>query len=121
MKKETPHSLKCRAGLADGLEDSGARCRNAYHGARPQAKAQSERAKRGLRHTDPSVASSARPSGVGSRNQMGLLGGSAPVSKIDEGVGTAWPLLAGAVFLRLQQQLSPVSNDLSLSNYNSRF
>lgn len=84
-------------------------------------KAHSERAKRGLRHIDPSVASSARSSGAGSRNQMGLLGGSAPVSKIDEGVGTAWPLLAGAVFLRLQQQLSPVSNDLSLSNYNSRF
>ena len=70
MKKETPRSLKREAGLADGLNDSGA-----SHGmpttGRDQGKAQSERAKRGLRHIDPGVASSARSSGAGSRNRMG--------------------------------------------------
>lgn len=70
MKKETLHSEKGRAGLADGLNDSGARCGMPTTG-RDQGKAQSERAKRGLRHTDPRVASSARPSGAGSRDQMG--------------------------------------------------
>ena len=70
MKKETLPSEKGRAGLADGFDDSGARCGMPTTG-RDQGKAQSERARRGLRHTDPSVASGVRLSGAGSRNQMG--------------------------------------------------
>ena len=70
MKKETPRSLKAQGRFGGRFEDSGAR-----HGipttGRDLGKAQSERAKRGLRHTDPSVASSARSSGAGSRDQMG--------------------------------------------------
>jgi hypothetical protein len=70
MKKETPRSLKAQGRSGGRFEDSGAR-----HGmpttGRDLGKAQSKRAKRGLRHNDPRVASSARPSGTGSRHQMG--------------------------------------------------
>ena len=70
MKKETPRSLKREAGLANGLMtvalDAGCLPRGEDIG-----KAQSERAKRVLRHIDLRVASSARPFGTGSRHQMG--------------------------------------------------
>jgi len=69
MKKESPRSEKRGPGLADGLNDSGARCGMPTTG-RDQGKAQSERAKRGLRHIDPGVASRARSSGTGSRHRM---------------------------------------------------
>ena len=70
MKKETPRSLKREAGLADGLTTV-APVAGIPTTGRDLGKAQSERAKRGLRHTDPGVASSARPSGAGSRHRMG--------------------------------------------------
>lgn len=38
MKKETPHSLKCRAGLANGLKDDGARRRKLTMGRDQTAK-----------------------------------------------------------------------------------
>lgn len=63
MKKETPHSEKRGAYLADGVADSGARQRMPTTG-RDQGEAQSEREKRGLRHSELGVASSSRSFGV---------------------------------------------------------
>ena len=96
MKKETPHSEKRGAGLADGWKTVAPVAGIPTTGRDP-GKAQSERAKRGLRHIDPSVASSARPSGAGSRHQTGqrrrLGSGQQDRSKA---LGPAWPLLARA-------------------------
>ena len=117
MKKETPRSLKAQGRSGGRFEDSGAR-----HGmpttGRDLGKAQSKRAKRGLRHNDPRVASSARPSGTGSRHQMGHSRrlGSGLQDRGRQGNGPAPHRRAGAVRPCLLTTLTSLQN-LSLNSY----
>lgn len=112
MKKETPRSVKREAGLADGWKTV-APVAGIPTTGRDQGKAQSERAKRGLRHIDPGVASSARPSGAGSRHRVGQK------RRLGSGQHDRWrrrdspAILAGAVVLCLQLRLSPTSMNFS--------
>jgi hypothetical protein len=101
MKKETPRSLKREAGLADGLKTvaPGAEC---LPRAETQGKAQSERAKRGLRHIDPGVASRARSAGTGSRHRLGQKRRLGSGQQIVGGMGTNPANMAGLVVLCLR-------------------
>lgn len=121
MKKETPRSLKAQGRSGGRFERQWRQTRNAYHGARPQAKAQSERAKRGLRHNDPRVASSARPSGAGSRNQMGQKRRLGSGQQDRGGHGDNLAILGGACLPMPSLRLSPTSMNLSQLLQTLRF
>lgn len=102
MKKETPRSLKRRAGLADGLNDSGARCRSSYHGAGPKEK-RSPKEQSAVPGTLIQV-SQVVLDHPGRDHVTGWArsDGSAPASKIVEGDGTNPAQCAGLVVLRLR-------------------
>lgn len=109
MKKETPRSSKRRAGLADGLTTVAPVAGIPTTGRDP-GKAQSEREKRGLRHIDPSVASSSRSFGAGSRHQTGT---SRRRGSGQQDRGRHWDspaISAGAVILCLLTTLSNQQN-----------
>jgi hypothetical protein len=72
-----------------------------------KGKAQSEREKRGLRHSDASVASSSQLSGACHATGWANSDGSAPACKIVGGMGTNPAILAGLVVLCLPLRLSP--------------
>ena len=71
MKKETPHSSKCRAGLADGLTTVAPVAGSLTTGRDQKAK-RSPQGRSAVPGTlIQGVASSSRSSGTGSRHQMG--------------------------------------------------
>lgn len=109
MKKETPHSLKCRAGLANGLKDDGARRRKLTMGRDQTAKRSPKERSAVPGTSDFGVESSSQPSGVvtppdGPKRRLGSGW------QDRGGVGTARPFLAGAVRPCLQLRLSPTGN-----------
>jgi len=91
MKKETPHSFKGGADLANGLTDSGAR-----HGmpttGRDQTAKRSPKERSAVPGTLIQVSKVALDHpGRDHATGWALLGGSAPACKIEEGIGTARP------------------------------
>lgn len=120
MKKETPHSWKRGAGLADGLKTV-APVAGVPTTGRDPGKAQSKREKRGLRHIDPSVASSSRPSGAGSRHQMGqrrrLGSGQQDRSEAWEQPGHSWPGLFVHAFSSGSLQPAKLVQQLLISEF----
>ncbi len=83
MKKETPHSLKCRAGLANGLKDDGARRRKLTMG-RDQTAKRSPKERSAVPGTVTSVSKVALDHLGRSHHQMGQSDGSAPAGRIAE-------------------------------------
>lgn len=100
---QTPHWSVCRrwrCGVASN------------HGAGPTDKAQSEREKRGPRHSEP-VSQVALDRLGWSRHQMGQDDGSAPASKIVEAWGpTSEAIGPGAGLPMPSLRLSPSSNTI---------
>jgi hypothetical protein len=102
MKKETPHSWKRGAGLVDGLNDSGAR-----HGmpttGRDHRQKRSPKEQSAVSGTLIQVSQVVLDRlGRDHATRWARSDGSAPASKIVEGMGTTSPFLAGLVFLCLR-------------------
>ena len=102
MKKETPRSSKRRAGLAIGLQDSGAR-----HGMPTMGRDQTAERSPKERSAVPGTLIQVSKVALDCPRRDHVIGwarsdGSAPASKIVEGMGTTSPFSAGLVFLCLR-------------------
>lgn len=88
MKKETPRSLKREAGLADGLTTVAPDAGSLTTGRDQKAK-RSPKERSAVPGTVNLVSQVALDHPGSSHHRMGFLGGSAPASRIDGGMGTA--------------------------------
>lgn len=120
MKRETPRSVKRGASLADGLDDSGARCGMPTTG-RDQRQKRSPKEQSAVPGTLIQV-SQVVLDHPGRDHVTGWAksDGSAPASKIVGGMGTNPAKSAGLVVLCLQLGLSPTSKSW-INNYGLEF
>lgn len=90
MTSRTPAFSNGGAGLADGYNDRQWRqVQDGQPRGGTKDQAQSEREKRGPRHSDPGAESSSRRSGGCHLTRSAQGGGPAPASKIVTGIGTS--------------------------------